>query len=387
MNGDIKFTNSAPLYEQVAKDIKRKIKDGILKPGDNVGSHSELSKLYSVSVITVKGALASLINEGILFTRVGLGTYVSEQQEKGLNLSRHKTIGLVLRDLNHQYFSLIVGGIEERAYELGYNILLTSSANKIEKEESQINHFRKLGVDGLIIASLALDYKATEYIKKLHDENFPYIMVSYIHDPDYWYVGSDHELGGFLATEHLIKMGYKSIGYMHVEKGNLLSEVRKNGYYRALTEYNKPYDSKLIFTLAKDKTTYGSDRFKLGYEFGKEFKNLVKKPDALFFYSDLAALGFEQAAIEDGIIIPDDVAIVGYDDIIISQFASIPLTSVHQPTDKIGRLAVDIIQKRIDGSEIGNRTILKPSIVIRESCGAKKRLNVEPLSNVTKELN
>ena len=387
MNGDIKFTNSAPLYEQVAKDIKRKIKDGILKPGDNVGSHSELSKLYSVSVITVKGALASLINEGILFTRVGLGTYVSEQQEKGLNLSRHKTIGLVLRDLNHQYFSLIVGGIEERAYELGYNILLTSSANKIEKEESQINHFRKLGVDGLIIASLALDYKATEYIKKLHDENFPYIMVSYIHDPDYWYVGSDHELGGFLATEHLIKTGYKSIGYMHVEKGNLLSEVRKNGYYRALTEYNKPYDSKLIFTLAKDKTTYGSDRFKLGYEFGKEFKNLVKKPDALFFYSDLAALGFEQAAIEDGIIIPDDVAIVGYDDIIISQFASIPLTSVHQPTDKIGRLAVDIIQKRIDGSEIGNRTILKPSIVIRESCGAKKRLNVEPLSNVTKELN
>ncbi len=387
MNGDIKFTNSAPLYEQVAKDIKRKIKDGILKPGDNVGSHSELSKLYSVSVITVKGALASLINEGILFTRVGLGTYVSEQQEKGLNLSRHKTIGLVLRDLNHQYFSLIVGGIEERAYELGYNILLTSSANKIEKEESQINHFRKLGVDGLIIASLALDYKATEYIKKLHDENFPYIMVSYIHDPDYWYVGSDHELGGFLATEHLIKTGYKSIGYMHVEKGNLLSEVRKNGYYRALTEYNKPYDSKLIFTLAKDKTTYGSDRFKLGYEFGKEFKNLVKKPDALFFYSDLAALGFEQAAIEEGIIIPDDVAIVGYDDIIISQFASIPLTSVHQPTDKIGRLAVDIIQKRIDGSEIGNRTILKPSIVIRESCGAKKRLNVEPLSNVTKELN
>ncbi len=386
VGGEIKFKNDAPLYEQVAKDIKRKIKDGMLKPGDNVGSHSELSKSYSVSVITIKGALTSLINEGILFTRIGLGTYVSEPKDEGVNLSRHKTIGLVLRDLNHQYFSLIVGGIEERAYELGYNILLTSSANKIEKEESQINHFRKLGVDGLIIASLALDYKATDYIKKLHDENFPYIMVSYIHEPDYWYVGSDHELGGFLATEHLIKLGYKSIGYMHVEKANLLSEVRKNGYYRALNEYNIPYDSKLIFTLAKDKPEYVSDRFKLGYEFGKDFKNLAKKPDALFFYSDLTALGFEQAAIEEGILIPDDVAIVGYDDIIISQYASIPLTSVHQPTDKIGRLAVDIIQKRIDGSEVGNRTILKPSLIIRDSCGAKK-LNLSPFTNTEKELN
>ncbi len=385
MASEIKFNSNSSLYEQVAKDIKRKVKEGILKPGDNVGSHSELCKLYSVSVITIKAALASLINEGILFTRVGLGTYVSESQSEGLNLSRHKTIGLVLRDLKHQYFSLIVNGIEERAYELGFNILLSSSSNKIEKEESQISHFRKLGVDGLIIASLALDYKATNYIKQLHEENFPYIMVSYIHDPDYWYVGSDQELGGFMATEHLIKMGYKNIGYVHVAKNNLLSEIRKNGYYRALTEYNIPFDSKNIFTLDTGKIEYGSDRFKLGYEFGKQIKSLDKIPDALFFYSDLTALGFEQAVVEEGINIPDDIAIVGFDDIIISKFASVPLTTIHQPTDMIGRMAVDIIQKRMDNSGIGNRTVLKPSLVIRDSCGAKKKDTLNLLSSDSKE--
>jgi DNA-binding LacI/PurR family transcriptional regulator len=377
MSKGIKYNDPAPLYEQVSKDIKRKIKEKVLKPGDIVGSHNELSKEYSVSIITIKKALSDLVNEGILFTRVGKGTYVSKEQSKKLDLSKHKTIGLVLRDINHPFFSKIVQGIEERAYELGYNLLLSSSSNKIEKEENQISHFRELGVDGLIIASLTLEYNATDFIQKLHEENFPYIMVSYIHDPDFWYIGSNQELGGYMATEHLIKTGYKSIGYMHMGKRNLLSEVRKNGYYRCLTEYDIPFDSKLIFILSHPDPEINRDRFKLGYQFGKEFMKMDKRPEALFFYSDLSALGFEQSVMEKGMKIPDDVSIVGFDDITLSNFAQIPLTTIHQPTDKIGRMSVDIIQKRIDGIDIGNRTILKPSLIIRDSCGAKKRMSIK----------
>ncbi len=369
----IDYRDPAPLYEQIEKDIKKQIDDGLLLPGSLVGSQHELSKKYDVSPITIKKALSDLVNEGVLYTRIGKGTYVSEKQKRKLDLSKHKTIGLVLQDINHPFFSMIVQSVEARAYELGYNLLLSGSANKIEKEESQILHFRELGVDGLVIASLSLQYKATDYIQKIHDENFPYIMVSYLHDPDYWYIGTDQEAGGFMATEHLIKLGYKSIGYLHVEKENLLSEVRKNGYYRALTEYDIPFDSKLIYYLNKDKYDIKSDRFQVGYQFGKEFKNLDKKPDALFVYSDLVALGIEQAAVEEGIQIPDDVALVGFDDIRIARYTSVPLTTVHQPAEAIGRTAVDIIQKRIDGSDIGNRTILKPRLVVRDSCGAKKR--------------
>ena len=378
MPAGINLKDPAPLYEQIERDIKKKIKEGVLLRGRLIGSQNELSIQYAVSAITVKKALSNLVNEGILYTRVGKGTYVSEKQEKKLDLSKHKAIGLVLQDINHPFFSMIVNSVEERAYELGYNLLLSSSANKIEKEESQILHFRELGVDGLIIASLSLQYKATDYIQKIHDENFPYIMVSYLHDPDYWYIGTDQEAGGYMATEHLIKLGYKSIGYLHVEKENLLSEVRKNGYYRALIEYNIPYDSKLIYYLTKDKYDIISDRYQLGYQFGKEFKSLNKKPDALFVYSDLVALGFEQAVSEEGILIPDDVAIVGFDDIQIARYSSIPLTTIHQPADKIGRAAVDVIQKRIDGSDIGNRTILKPTLIVRDSCGAKRRTAVSP---------
>jgi GntR family transcriptional regulator, arabinose operon transcriptional repressor len=363
----------AHLYEQVERDIMRQIKDKSLKPGDLVGTHAELSQKYLVSIITIKKAISNLINAGYLYSRTGKGTFVAEMRENKIDFNSHNTIGLVLRDLKHPYFSLIVHGIEERAYELGYNLLITSSSNNPEKEENQINHFLNLGVDGLIIASLSLQYRATDYIQKLHNNNFPYVMVSYIHDPEYWYVGSNHELGGFLATDHLIRTGYKKIGYVHVGKGNLLSDVRKNGYMQALLEHDIPFDSKLVYFLAKEMFDSGLDRFELGEEFGNSFVDILEKPDAIYFYNDAIALGFEKAVMEKGIRIPDDIAIIGNDDILNSNYASVPLTTIHQPADLIGKKAVDVIKRRIDGIDVENRIVLKPSLIVRDSCGAKKR--------------
>jgi DNA-binding LacI/PurR family transcriptional regulator len=379
MGKELDFGLRTPLYEQIVKDIRTKVERGELKPGEQIWTQQELAARYSVSLITVKNALAYLVNEGILYTRVGRGTFVAEKQTRKINLSPNKTLGLVLRDLKHPYFSLIVHSVEERAYELGFNVLLSSSSNNIEKEENQINHFREMGVDGLIIASLSLEYRATDYIQQLHKEGFPYIMVSYIHDPEYWYVGSDHEQGGFIATEHLIKSGYKSVGYVHMGKGNLLSEVRKNGYYRALVEHDMPYHTDSVHVLGSTDEEGGVDRFQLGYQFGKRFKDLSNKPEALFFYNDVVALGFLQGAGEHQIRVPDDVAIVGFDDTVIARYASVPLTTIHQPVDKIGRLAVEILQKRIEQGDVGNRTVFKPTLVVRESCGAKKRAMVNPL--------
>jgi DNA-binding LacI/PurR family transcriptional regulator len=362
-----------PLYEQIVRDIKAKIASGEFGPGQQIWTQSELAAKYGVSLITVKNALASLVKENVLYTRIGRGTFVAEKSPKNAILSAYKTLGMVLRDIKHPYFSMIVHSVEERAYQLGYNVVLSGSSGNIEKEENQINHFRSMGVDGLIIASLSLEYRATDYIQKLHRENFPYIMVSYIHDPEYWYVGSDHEHGGFIATEHLIKTGYTSIGYVHVGKGNLLSEVRKNGYYRALTEYGLPFHSRNIFFLGAEEFDAGTDRFQLGYEFARQFKQLADKPEALFFYNDVVALGFLQGAAEQKIRVPDDVAIVGFDDTAVARYAVVPLTTVHQDVDKIASNAVDILQKRIEHGDVGNRTIIKPTLVVRDSCGAKKR--------------
>ncbi len=378
MSKGVNFVDPAHLYEQIVADIRGRILSGELKPGDKIETQAELARKYDVSLITVKNALGLLVNERLLFSRAGKGTFVLEAPSKGFNVSDHRSVGLVLRDLSHPYFSMIVNSVEECAYEKSFNILLTSSSGKPEKEESQIRKFRSMGVDGLIIASLSLEYRATEYIQRLHAENFPYVMVSYIHDPDFWYVGTDQELGGYIATEHLIRTGYRTVGYMHLGGKNLLSEVRRNGYWRALMESGLPYDGRLVFTPDLDRPDLGADRYQLGYEFGKNYKNLATKPEALFCYNDMCALGFIHGAAETGIRVPDDVAVVGFDDTMVARFASVPLTTIHQPVEKIGRSAVEIIQKRIDHIDTGTRTVFKPTLVIRDSCGAKKRTSDSP---------
>jgi GntR family transcriptional regulator, arabinose operon transcriptional repressor len=373
MKKGVDFVDPKPLYEQIGNDIRERIVRGELKPGERIETHHELAKRYNVSLITVKNALATLINEGFLFSRAGKGTYVAERQSRKPDRSKERIIGVVLRDLKHPYFSMVVHSIEERAYELGYHIVLSSSSESLEKEESQIDRFRELGVQGLIIASLSYQYRATEYIRRLHDTGFPYVMVSYIHDPDYWFVGSDHEHGGFIGTEHLINLGYTSVGYVHVGNRNLLSEIRKNGYSRALMEHEIPFSSDRVFVLDTETKNATRDRFQLGYSFGKGFPAIAKKPDALLFYNDMVAIGFLQGAGEAGVRVPDDVAIVGYDDSAIAQYASVPLSTVHQPVDKIGRLAVETVHKRVENVETGNRIVLKPTIVVRESCGAHRK--------------
>jgi DNA-binding LacI/PurR family transcriptional regulator len=360
------MNDPTPFYEQIQNILKYEIRNGTLKEGDKIGSHNELAKRYNVSLITIKKALSNLIKDGVLISRIGKGTFVSSGENK-LDISKHKSIGLVLRDLNHPFFSPIVKSVEKKVSELGYNLLLASSSGDKEKEENQISHFKRIGVSGLIVASMTLDYNASDYIKRLQVTNFPYVMISYMHDPDYWYVGIEQELGGYMATKHLISLGYKKIGCVHGGKGNLLGEIRKNGYARALLEKNIPFNSKYIYYLDQRKS-----RFESGNELGKIFHEIKDRPDALFFYTDSAAMGFQQAVIDRGLKIPEDIAMVGFNDIEIAKFASSPLTTIKQDAFKIGKLAAQIVVNRIEGKEQPNRTILKPELIVRDSCGAEK---------------
>jgi DNA-binding LacI/PurR family transcriptional regulator len=339
--------------------------------GDQLRSQQELAPDYGVSLITIKKALAELINEGVLFGRMGKGTYVANHAQKpaASDLLRHKTIGLVLRDFKSPFFSLIMHSVEETAGHMGYSLLLSNSSGRIEREVSQIRHFCRMGVSGLIVASMTRVCHGTNTIRQLQNENFPYVMVSDVEDTDISYVGTDHEHGAYLATQHLIKLGYGRIGYLRGEEGNLLDELRQKGYQQALQQYGKPFKESLIFRFPFQGEW---NDYQSGYEIGQHFSTLSEKPDAIFAFNDLSALGFEHAILDQGLKVPDDVAIVGFDDIERGLYAPVPLTTIHQPAAEIGTLAVETLIKKINGEEVPTRTILKPSLIIRSSCGAKR---------------
>jgi DNA-binding LacI/PurR family transcriptional regulator len=364
--------SNGPLYVHVANDIKKKIASGKLKSGDQLSTQAELAVQYSVSLITIKKALSELSREGVVFGRAGKGTYVASRTTR-VDFTKLKTVGFVLRDLESPFFSKILSSVEKELSEEKINLLLSSTAGREDREDILIQHFLDIGVSGLIIASMSREYIASPIIRKLHRENFPYVVVSYIADEDIAYVGTDHEEGAFIATQHLIQLGYEKIGYINGvngERGSLLGDLRKAGFLRALQYHNVKYDPayEYRFQLRGEWNDYQS-----GYDIGLDFSGLTNRPDAVFAFDDLSALGFQKAVLDKGLKVPHDIAIVGFDDIRRGVTAPVPLTTIHQPLVEIGQAAVDIVNKRITGQPVQTRRILKPVLIVRESCGAKER--------------
>lgn len=368
----IDFQDSTPLYVQVIKDLKNKINTGQLDIGEQLKSHKELAIEYDVSLITIKSALSQLIDEGMLYSRVGKGTFVADKKPTPA-ITDHKSIGLVLRDLKNPFFSLITHTIEEKAYAENYTILISNSSSQIRKEEGQIRNFKKMGAKGLIIASSRKDPEAPQIIRTLDNENFPYVMVSYVADEDIYYVGTDHEYGAYIATEHLLNQGHTKIGYINSPISNILGDVRNRGYVKAMKTYGLDPNPDFHFRLTSD-THPG--RYEAGYQLGDKFDALKEKPTAFFTYNDISALGFINRLLQIGYKVPEDVAIVGFDDIEQSAYANVPLTTVHQPVEQIGAAAINKLIAIINNENPPYRTILKPELVIRKSCGAKLKTKV-----------
>lgn len=360
----IDFTSEKPLYKQIADDIEQQISNGRLKVGDQLPTHKVLADKYNVSLITVKQGISDLVSKNILFSRQGRGTFIA-QKPNTINFSKNIVIGLVLQDLQNPFFSRIVESVEKYLSKKGYNLLVSTSAKKTKREDSLIQHYLDMGVSGLIIASLTHEYHATTMIRKLHEMKFPYSMVSYVVDDDINYVGTDHKYGAYIATQHLIKCGDDSIGYLG-DTGNLLSGLRLKGYLSALEDNNIQPSQEYIYSLDKD---ISGDYYDAGYRFGLEFVNYKKRPKALFVYNDLLALGFERAVLDKGMKVPEDISIVGFDGIKRGLIAQVPLTTIVQPTNDIGKEAVEMVLDLMKNKSTTTRRILKPELLIRNSCG------------------
>ncbi len=372
----IDFRKPVPLYTQLTQEIKSRILEGDLAVGQQVESQHALARIYGVSLITVKKALADLIKDGVLYSRVGKGTYVARKPVE-FSISKTKALGVVLTDLISPFFSLIVKGVEEAASKHGFNILLSNSSNVAEKEEHQIRHFIELGVSGLVVASMTHALRASRALREIHRRGFPYVMVSFLSDPEYFRVGADNRAGGRIATEHLVNLGYTTVGFINGERGNVPGEERRSGYEDALAHLGLQPDPGHQFRLRRrgERNDYQS-----GAELGDRIATMPNRPRALFVYNDLAALGVEHGLQRHGVRIPEDVAIVGFDDIGPAEYAPVPLTTVSQHTHEIGTRAVEILLQRIAGEQTPVLTILKPTLVVRASCGARHGGSAAPLA-------
>lgn len=368
----IDVENITPLYLQVMNDIRDKIQLGTLSKGDKISSHAKLSEEYNVSIITIKKALENLIKEGYLYSRVGIGTYVGNKTEKYSKTD--KIIGMVLDDIRSPFFSMILKGVETAAYKNGYSLLMANTGDEFEKEVSQISTFKNIGAKGIVIASMEYNSKKlTPYMRELQKINYPFVVVSFISDESVNFIGTDNKMGIQLAVDHLVGLGYKKLGFLNAEKENLLSEKRYSGFLAAIENKNLSINDNFIFNLPSTTKIIKENSYsELAHEIGKRFDKNKEYPEAIICYNDIIAIGFIKGLQEAGLRVPKDIAVIGYDDNEMAASSEIPLTTLKQPTDEIGKFAFDVLVKNIENIRKPIRILLKPELVIRESCGINK---------------
>ncbi len=290
--------------------------------------------------------------------------YTPNHVAKSLVSRKTFTIGVVIPEINHAFFSEVISGIEEVTYKRNYQLFLTNSAEKHEREKSSINALQSKRVDGILI-SCAETASDIDFYERIIKNGLPFVFFDRCIEG----IGAscvsvnDYE-SSKIITEHLIGHGYESIAHLSGPDNMTLARNRKRGYIDALMMHDLLFQESLIVESGFNETG--------GYNAMKKLleRTADNPPRAVFALNDPAAFGAMKAIRESGQSIPDDIAVVGFSDDVRSELISCPLTTVRQPAFDIGKTAAKKLIDTIDNSEEPTETIkLKNEIIIRQSCG------------------
>jgi LacI family transcriptional regulator len=323
----------------------------------------DIARKAGVSYATVSRALNGKYGvkpstrERVLHIARRLG-YRPNAVARGLVTRRTMTIGLIVPDITNPFFPEVAEGVEEAARGAGYGVLLCNSNWQKVSERQYVTLLAGRRVEGIIIAPIS---RAEEPVDDRVPAALPVVYVSSMpRTTARSYVVIDNEQGGYLATKHLLDAGRGPAAFIGSRESS--DDERFAGYRRALEDHGVACDERFV--------RLGDMRQASGYRLFRELIEHGGRPRSVFAENDLMALGCLQAARELGLRIPEDVAIVGFDDIPFASFPEIQLTTIRQPTSEMGRMAVDILLAR-DGSaaegHLPRQVVLKPQLVVRRT--------------------
>ena len=281
---------------------------------------------------------------------------------QNLKAQRTNTIGVIVPEIKHHFFSSVISGIEEVAYEAGYVILLSQSNENYEREVQNTKALISNNVAGLIV-SISQTTKNADHFKMFLKSGGALVFFDRVcEDLEVNKVVVDDHSGAFMGTQHLIEEGYKKIAHLGGSRGISITEARYNGYLDALKTQN--------IKINQDYCYFGGFHEKNGKD-GMEFLlNLSDPPDAVIAVNDPVALGAYDAIKNRGLNIPGDIAIVGFSDNPICRIVSPQLTTIRQPTYEMGKKAMEMLIGQINNGDDNlkpRKEILETSLIVRQS--------------------
>jgi LacI family transcriptional regulator len=288
--------------------------------------------------------------------------FVRNESARQLRAGRSRTIGLVVLDVANPFFTDLARGVEDEASKAGLAVILCNSDDQERKEKRYLELLEEHRVQGVLITPVA---GAGSRLARLQKRGTPVVLVdSRSSARGQCSVAVDDVLGGDLAVSHLLATGHERIAYVCGPRAIRQVADRHEGAQRALARAGRPPESLHVIEA-------GSLNVAAGQKAGAEIAALpaAERPTAVFCVNDLVALGLLQDMTRNHIRVPEDVSIVGYDDIDFAAAAAVPLTSVRQPRQQLGRSAARMLieESAADDTHQHQQVIFEPQLVVRQS--------------------
>ncbi|MEV8566202.1 LacI family DNA-binding transcriptional regulator [Streptomyces sp. NPDC051322] len=333
------------------------IKDVAREAGVSVGTVSNvINRPETVSEVT-RERVQSVIR------RLG---YVRSESARQLRAGHSRIMALLVLDMGNPFFVDVVRGAESSARSAGLGVMVCNSGQSPAEEATYLSLFMEQRVRGVLLSPADTTGANLESLRR---QNIPFVLVDRVGDEDgECSVSVDDTVGGALAARHLIGAGHRTIAYISGPPHLQQVKDRRDGMLLALAEAGLPAEALLEIPADRLDVAAGRDA-------GSRLLGLSPRPTAVFCANDLLALGVLQVVYAAGLAVPQDLAIVGYDDIEFAAAAAVPLTSVRQPAVAMGRMAADLLLEEVGPDARDHRhqrVVLQPELVVRESSGTRR---------------
>ncbi|WP_308123743.1 LacI family DNA-binding transcriptional regulator [Modestobacter marinus] len=337
------------------------IRDVAVRAGVSVGTVSNvLNRPDVVSPQTRERVQAAIAQLG----------FVRNESARHLRAGRSRTIGLVVLDIANPFFTDVARGVEDVANPAGLAVILCNSDDRPAKEAAHLDVLAEQRVQGVLITPTAA---LSPNLQALRDRGTPVVLLDRrAPGPDQCAVAVDDVLGGRLAADHLLERGHRRIAFIGGSSGLPQVQERHDGVAAAVRDGTGSDDSLLVLSPATLTVAGGREAAAqiIGMPAGR-------RPTAAVCANDLMALGVLQEMVRHGVRVPDEFAIVGYDDIDFAAAAAVPLTSVRKPRQELGRRAAELLLDEAgDGEHQHQQPVFEPVLVVRESSMVRRSRTV-----------
>ncbi|MDF2540636.1 MAG: transcriptional regulator, GntR family with LacI sensor [Herbinix sp.] len=367
------------LYEKIISYLRQEIHSQNFKPGDKLPTEKELAQKFGVSRITSKRALEDLKSEGLIYRVRGSGSFVSSL-EKNLDkflststtnnrLDYSRVVPIVLPfDVSNGGIMNVVIGASRVMDEKGYILSIHCCNDDINEEKKLLLHLYEKNVAGIIHYPIS-DRKNLEVMNLLYLNNYPIVTIDkYYESIPISYVVSDNLRGSYEAVQYLISKGHKKIAFVSDGKIEDATSIRNRyfGYCKALNENKISIDEQLVKSGIIDLNS-NQDGIEM-------YKNLVKElvnqnVTGICAINDYVASSLMKSATELGISVPNELSVIGFDNLEFGKYLSVPLTTVQQNFYKIGKVAAQMLLEGIEGGEHKCfKSVVPTKLIERDSC-------------------